>query len=338
MEEASYLYWPRRRAARGGLARLGALQTVYYRRVCRLGDRSVGATSAIPRRELGLTMLDREEYVEQAYLFRILSERLPKNMPLQELLRQVQEELLASTRLPLAVDFLRSELEHLGVFATAMAKLKHYFAPFQTYVVQEAESERGRFDLRTALEILRAEATYRAAGVSSQGIFLFQFEALCRNRLRYDPGLAAIAADPLYSPAWREWILGVRNHVGLIDFADLIYIQSEYYRQRRARLGKATETDGAMLFGEKEGKIAFANRGKDPLYLFAALQRQLGYPVVPRPEPRDELPDLVPQLARRIERMESRIKLLEQEQRGGIDLSKLMVDRPDLNPGSEPDG
>ena len=37
------------------------------------------------------------------------------------------------------------------------------------------------------------------------------------------------------------------------------------------------------LFGEKEGKIARANRGRDPLYLFSALQRQLGYPEVPRP-------------------------------------------------------
>ena len=34
------------------------------------------------------------------------------------------------------------------------------------------------------------------------------------------------------------------------------------------------------LFGEKEGKIAKASRGRDPLYLFAALQRQLGYPEV----------------------------------------------------------
>ena len=42
------------------------------------------------------------------------------------------------------------------------------------------------------------------------------------------------------------------------------------------------------LFGEKEGKIARASRGRDPLYLFAALQRQLGYPEVPRARPRDD--------------------------------------------------
>ena len=60
-------------------------------------------------------MLEREEYVEQAYFFRTLGERLPKNMPLQELLQQTREEVLASTNLPHAIDFLRSELEHSGV-------------------------------------------------------------------------------------------------------------------------------------------------------------------------------------------------------------------------------
>jgi hypothetical protein len=273
-------------------------------------------------------MLEREEYVEQAYLFRILGERLPKNMPLQELLRQVQEELLASTRLPLAVDFLRSELEHLGVFATAMAKLKHYFAPFQTYLVREAESEGGRFDLRIALEVLRAEATYRAEGASRQGIFLFQFETLCRNRLQYDPGFTAISQDPLYNDEWRAWILSVRSQLGLIDFGDLIYFRSDYFQKRRAaRLGESVEPANPILFGEREGRIAFANRSKDPLYLFAAMQRHLGYPAVPRLEPPNTLPDLIPQLARRMEKLETRIKLLEEEQRGGIDLAQLAGNR-----------
>ncbi|MBV8229748.1 MAG: hypothetical protein JO329_07180, partial [Planctomycetaceae bacterium] len=38
-----------------------------------------------------------------------------------------------------------------------------------------------------------------------------------------------------------------------------------------------------ILFSEEEGKISRANRGRDPLHLFAALGRQLGYPEVPRP-------------------------------------------------------
>ncbi|MEX0818324.1 MAG: hypothetical protein WD070_01990 [Pirellulaceae bacterium] len=268
-------------------------------------------------------MLEREEYVEQAYFFRTLGERLPKNMPLQELLRQTREELLASTNLPHAIDFLRTELEHAGVFGTAMARLSHYFTPFQTYIIQEAENERGRFDMRIALEILRSEAEYRAKEVSPQGLFLFHFEVLSRNRLRYDKGLAAIAGDPLYDENWREWIVLVRHQVGFIDLADLLYLRSEHYEKRRiARHGGPLEPEKPVLFGEKEGKIALANRGKEPLYLFAALQRHLGYPQVPRPRTQGDSVELLPLVLRRLERIEARLKLVEAEQRGGLDLTK----------------
>jgi hypothetical protein len=266
-------------------------------------------------------MLPREEYIEQAYFFRVLQERLPENLPMQELLAAVRDEVLSTTRLPLAIDFLLAELKHAGVFGTAMARLSHYFAPFQTYIVSEAENERGRFDLRVALAILQAEADYRAREVTRQGLFVFQFESLCRNRLRYDPGLAAIAEDPFYDAAWREWILTVRRQVGIVDFADMVYVRSQHYLASR-RQQELAPPDQPILFGEKEGKIALANRRKDPLYLFAALQRQLGYPAVPRPRRPDEAPQLVPQLARRVERLEMRLKIIEEEQRGGFDLSR----------------
>ena len=67
--------------------------------------------------------------------------------------------------------------------------------------------------------------------------------------------------------------------------------------------GRKQEPKLPILFGEKEGKIARANRGRDPLYLFSALQRQLGYPEVPRPRRPDEaeariaLIELTPQQA-----------------------------------------
>jgi hypothetical protein len=276
-------------------------------------------------------MLDKEEYVEQAYLFRTIGERLPKNMPLQELMRQAKEELLATAKLPMAVDFLRTELEHSGNLWTAMEKLSHYFSPFQTYVVREAENERGQFDLRVAVEVLRAEAEYRCKEITKQGLFLFQFETLCRNRLRYDAGLAAIAADTTYDADWRSWIRHVRHQVGLIDFCDLLYVRSEYYLQRRRQLLRGeVEPEEPILFGPKEGKIAFANRGKDPLYLFAALQRHLGYPAVPRPQPVDRSEALLPLLMRRLERVESRLKLLEDEQHTGIDLREFYG--PDAGP------
>ncbi len=269
-------------------------------------------------------MLEREEYVEQAHLFHALAERMRQNMAVQELLISIKEEILTTTRLPLAMDYLAAELKLIGMFSTAMAKLPHYFTPFQTFVVAEAEDERGRFDLSVALKILEREAHYRAAGATPQGVFLYQFECLCRNRLGYDKGLDAIAGDPIFPDDWREWILTVRRQVGLIDFADMIYVRSERYLQDRRRQGltAAESGDKPALFGEREGRIAWANRRKDPLFLFAALHRQLGYPAIPRLEPIDRTPEIIPSLIRRLERLETRIKLLEEEQKGGIDLTK----------------
>jgi hypothetical protein len=215
-----------------------------------------------------------------------------------------------------------SELRLTGGFATAMAHLPHYFTPFQTYVVSEAERAEGRFDFRVALEVLEREADYRSRGASPQGVFLYQFETLCRNRLGYERGLEAMAGDEIYDAAWREWILMVRRQVGLVDFADMIYVRSELYRKTRG------EAEKPILFGEKEGKIALANRRKDPLFLFAALARHLGYPSVPRPTVEDTHRDQLPALTRKFERLESRVKLLEEELRGGINLSRYYVDKP----------
>ena len=268
-------------------------------------------------------MLDREEYVEQAYLFRTLSERLPENIPLQDLLAQTRDEVLATTRLPMAIDFLLAELKHCGVFGPAMQTLSHYFAPFQSYLIVESENERGRFDIRVALEVLRAEAEYRAEGASRPGLFLFQFETLCRNRLNYDRGLAAIAQDPRYDEPWSAWVLELRRHVGLVDLADLVYARSRLALMRiPVERRPALEDLPLILFGEKEGRIALANRGKDPLFLFAALQRHLGYPPVPRTKPVDETREILPQVLRRLERLETRTKLLEEEQKGGFDLTR----------------
>jgi hypothetical protein len=264
-----------------------------------------------------MTSLPREEYVEQAYFFRTLRERSEQSMSAQELLSAIGQEILSTTRLPYAVEFMASELRLTGGFATAMAKLPHYFTPFQTFVVAEAERAEGQFDFRIACELLQREAEYRAQGASPQGIFLYQFEALCRNRLGYDRGLDAIAGDSVFDDAWREWILVVRRQVGLIDLADMIYVRSEFYRQSRGG-----EAEKPVLFGEKEGRIALANRRKDPLYLFSALARHLGYPPVPRPRVEDIQRYVLPVLQRRIERLETRTKLLEEEVRGGINLKR----------------
>ncbi|MEZ6104343.1 MAG: hypothetical protein R3E01_35845 [Pirellulaceae bacterium] len=267
-------------------------------------------------------MLDREEYIEQAYFFGTLNDRLDASLPLQDLLGSLRDELLATTRLPLAIDFLLSELMHCGVMSTAMRRLEHYFAPFQTHVISEAEKEEGRFDMRVGLQILRDEAKYRAENGGRPGLFLYQFEVLCRNRLNYDRGLEAMSRDPAYDESWRTWILAVRREVGIVEVADMIYSRSEHYVMQLAREGHSRDELPPPLFGQREGRIAQANRRKDPLLLFSALQRQLGYPAVPRLKPYDSRQDLVPQMARRLERLEARMKLMEEEQKGGIDITR----------------
>jgi hypothetical protein len=260
--------------------------------------------------------LDREEYVEQAYFFQTLRERMQQDMSTQDLLDAVRQEILSTTMLPFAVDFMAGELRLTGGFATAMARLPHYFTPFQAYVVGEAEKAEGRFDFRVALEILQREAEYRGKGASPQGIFLYQFEAVCRNRLGYDRGLEAIAGDSTFDDKWREWVLAVRRQIGLVELGDMIYVRSELYRKTQKKSQKP------ILFGEKEGRIALANRRKDPLYLFSALQRHLGYPSVPRPQPEDSQRYLLPAVQRRVDRLETRFQLLEEELRGGINLAR----------------
>lgn len=267
-------------------------------------------------------MLDREEYVEQAHFFGTLAERATLGLSTQELLGMVREELLSTTNLPHAIDFMAGELKFSGVFHPAMEKLSHYFTPFQTFVIAEAENDRGKFDMNLGCRVLAREAEYRARGATAQGVFVYEFETLARNRLGYDRGLHAIAGDPLFDENWREWIAIVRHQIGLVDFADLIYVRSEHYQRRAEDPSQLRHA----LFGEKEGRIAIANRGKDPLLLFGALHRHLGYPEVPRPAKSDDSPQLVVQLARRIEKLEARLKLVEEEQKGGIDLTQFYVD------------
>lgn len=267
--------------------------------------------------------LSREEYVEQAYLFRALAERIDASLPIQDLLLQTREELLATTKAPLAVDVLLTELKHTGLMGEAMRRLKHYFAPFQAFVLTEAETHQGRFDVVTAVEILRYEADYRAGSPSQQGLFLYQFEVLCRNRLSYDRGLAAMAEDPAYDLKWRTFLSSIRRQMGMFDLADMIYVRSEFYVLRQKQLGKELPgPEFPPLFGEKEGRIALANRRKDPLYLFSAMQRHLSYPAVPKRKKYDDSQQQMELLVRKLERIEARLKILDEEQRGGLDLQK----------------
>ncbi|HTU20603.1 MAG TPA: hypothetical protein VMG10_21260 [Gemmataceae bacterium] len=280
------------------------------------------------------TVLDREEYIEQAYLFRVLRERMVEELAMQEVLEQVGQEILATTRLPYAVQFLTAEVKHSGLLSSGFTRLPHYFTPFQAFVVRCTEYERLRFTTETALLVLQREAEYRAGNPVPSGMFVYQFEVLCRNRLGYADGLAGMYGDPFYPLDWREFVDMVRQQVGLVDLSEMIYLRSEQYVSERRRHEPDYQPPLPAVFGAKEGKIAGANRGKDPLFLFAALQRQLNYPEVPRPRPRDDLSAKLEAMQARLRELDARLKLVESEQRGQVDLSQfgkpeLLTDLPD---------
>jgi hypothetical protein len=275
------------------------------------------------------TVLDREEYVEQAYFFRTFRERLAQNMPTQEVLATLDQEILTTTRLPMAVQFLATEVKHSGVLATGFERLTHYFTAFQGFVVRQAEQEGLRFSMDTALIVLEREATYRANNPTRPGLFVYQFETIARNRLGYWDGLTAMGEDPFYDADWRGYLETVRKSVGVVDFADLVYYRSEFAVMERRRRDSQYEPPVPILFGEKEGKIATASRGHDPLFLFAALQRQLNYPEVPRSVVRDETSTKLEQMQTKVRELDARLKLLESETRGGpIDWTQF--GKPDL--------
>ena len=308
------------------------------------------------------TPLPREEYVEQRHFFATLRDRLAAGVATQDALGQVREELLATTKLPLAIDLLGDELRQTGRLGPAMARLGHYFTPFQAFLVERSEEDRTRFDGPVAFLILERLAGYMAGdagesdperrggrggdGPSRRGLFLFQFETLARNRLGYVAGMTAAAEDPFYDDSWRAWLKIVRRVVGEIDFADLLYRRSGWFLtlKRRTTGDPDATVPFELLFGEAEGRIAWANRGKDPLYLFAALQRQLGYPEVPKPPRKDLSPDVPPAVEARLHKLEQRIRFLEAEAKGGLDLAKLaakpaaprFTDEPGLPPGFGP--
>ena len=161
--------------------------------------------------------LIREEYVEQGYFFKALRERLARSEALQDVMENVREEILSTTKLPLAIDYLRAELSHSGMMSLAMKKLSHYFTAFQAFVVASAEDEKGRFDLRVALDVLRFDAEFRATDPTPVATFFYQFETLCRNRLDYDKGLSAILEDPTFDEGWRNWLTFVRQQIAQVS-------------------------------------------------------------------------------------------------------------------------
>src|SRR5205823_769902 len=120
------------------------------------------------------------------------------------------EEILSTTKLPMAIEFLCGEILLNGKISDGMARLAHYFTPFQAFVIRQAEEERSRFDLKTALEVLQFEAEYRSGSPTPVGLFIYQFESISRNKLGYDRGMEAMSQDRMYDERWRDWIMKTR--------------------------------------------------------------------------------------------------------------------------------
>lgn len=253
-----------------------------------------------------------DEYIEQAYFFHAFRLRQRDGQPSQEILSKIDQEILAITKLPLAIQFMATEQKHTGLLGTAMQRLPHYFTPFQAFIISKAEEEGKRFSMETALEVLEHEAYYRSQKPTPQGLFVYQFEVLCRNRLGYDHSLDAMMLDSYYNADWRAFLEVVRLNIGEVEFADLVFLRSEAYATEHRQRDSALALP-AVLFGEKEGKIARANRGRDPLYLFAALQRHLGYPSVPFQRNKDNPLQQLPTILTKLREFEQRIRHLEND-------------------------
>jgi hypothetical protein len=123
----------------------------------------------------------------------------------------------------------------------------------------------------------------------------------------------AMESDQTYDEDWRQYIGFVRSQVGLMDFSELIYIRSEFAVSEKRKSDPDYAPSRRPLFGEKEGRIAAANRGRDPNYLFAALQRQLGFPKVPRPPRQSDQSREMEDLKRRMKALESKLQIIEGE-------------------------
>ena len=84
-------------------------------------------------------------------------------MAAQDILSRIHEEILTTTRLPMAVQFLATDMKHSGILSSGFNRLPHYFTPFQAFVIQQTEAEGLRFTISLALLVLEREGAYKAA-------------------------------------------------------------------------------------------------------------------------------------------------------------------------------
>ena len=181
-----------------------------------------------------MPVLDREEYIEQAYFFHTFRERVLDGVPSQDVLARVGEELLSTTRLPTGRLYPAHRDEGHRPDGAG-----HGPAGALLHAVPDVRRLQGRGGGRQPVPDGAGAADPRTRGQvtaprgpTPAGLFVYQFEALSRNRLGYSRGLDAMAADPFYDDDWRDYINTLRSRLGDVDFADLIYVRSAYLRHR----------------------------------------------------------------------------------------------------------
>ena len=184
-----------------------------------------------------MPVLEREEYIEQVYFFRTLRERLIDGLPSQEILARIGEELLSTTKLPLAVSFLHVDMKGIGVDGAGHGADQPLF-----HAVPGPRRQPGRErhepvsdGTSPARPGARSQVQIRRA-VAAGAFSCFSSRRLSRNRLGYNKGLAGMADDPIYSDDWKDYILTLRTRLGDVDFADLIFVRSEQFVRERRRL------------------------------------------------------------------------------------------------------
>ena len=206
-----------------------------------------------------------------------------------------------------------------------MVRISHYFTPFQAHVISQAESDMSRFAMDQALLVLEREAKFKAEGPSLTALFVFQFEALSRNRLGYTRGLAAMAADPLYPDVWSDYILTLGARLGDVDFADLIFVRSEQFvAERRRHQPRLTSPSSPRFSARRRARslapIAAAIRCTYSPPFTASLATRGSTASAP-----DELEARVALLEQRIVMLENRMKFAENDIQHDVDLAQVLV-------------
>ena len=122
-----------------------------------------------------------------------------------------------------------------------------------------------RFSMEQALLILEREAKYKSENPARRPVH-FPVRVSVAKPAGLHPGTgAAMSADPLYTEDWRDYILMLQTRLGDVDFAKPHPSYYAHFVKERRKTNPEFEPKYPTLFGEREGKIARANRGRDPV-------------------------------------------------------------------------